>query len=190
MQMWEIWCDKHHCNTPSIWALWQDSILSSVQTHENTLRICKKKHLKDPQTVRNNIVWSEEPEEWSIIPKVKCAGSSLILRGCFSAAGTEGLIWVEEKLNAPKYRDSLNTNPLQSLQIFRLGRKFTFQQDNGPKHTARVTYRQLSECPWVTQPQPCLEPNPIFLEKPENMRLPPSKLTELETWRGEEKNGR
>ncbi len=28
--------------------------------------------------------------------------------GCFSVAGTEGLIRVEEKLSAPKYRDSFN----------------------------------------------------------------------------------
>ncbi len=38
---------------------------------------------------------------------------------CFSAAGTEGLIRVEEKLNEPKYRDSLNENPVQSIQNLR-----------------------------------------------------------------------
>ncbi len=43
----------------------------------------------------------------STILKVKCAGSSLMLCGCFSAAGTDGLIRVEEKLNAPRYCDSL-----------------------------------------------------------------------------------
>ncbi len=99
----------------------------------------------------------------STIPKVKCACSSLMLWGCFSAAGTEGLIRVEEKLNAPKYWDSLNEN-------LRLGRRFTFQQDNDPKHTARVAYRQLCGCPWVVQPQPGIEPSQIFLEKPENVR--------------------
>ncbi len=126
----------------------------------------------------------------STIPKVKCAGSSLMLWGCFSAAGTEGLVRVEEKLNAPKYWDSLNENPIQSIQNLRLGRRFTFQQDSDPKHTARVAYTQLCECPWVARPEPELEPNQIFLEKPENVRLPPSNLTELERWRGEEKNGR
>ncbi len=34
--------------------------------------------------------------------------------GCFSAAGTEGLIRIEEKLNEPKYRGRLNENPVQS----------------------------------------------------------------------------
>ncbi len=75
--------------------------------------------------MRNNIIWSDEPQFQasclkepgtghnlqSTIPKVKCAGSSLMLWGCFSAAGTEGLVRVEEKLTAPKYRDSLNENP-------------------------------------------------------------------------------
>ncbi len=63
-----------------------------------------------------------------------------MLWGCFSAAGTEGLVRVEEKLNAPKYWDSLNENPVQSIQNLRLGRRFIFQQDSDPKHTARVAY--------------------------------------------------
>ncbi len=58
-----------------------------------------------------------------------------MLWGCFSVAGTEGLIREEEKLSAPKYRDSLNENLVQSIQNLRLGRRFTFQQDNEPKHS-------------------------------------------------------
>ncbi len=45
-----------------------------------------------------------------------------MLWGCFSAAGT-GL--------------------LQSAQDLRLGRRFTFQQDNDPKHTAKITKEWL-----------------------------------------------
>ncbi len=71
-------------------------------------------------------------------PKSKVCRTGLMPWGCFSAAGTEGLVRVEEKLNAPKYRDSLNENPVQSIQNLRLGRRFTFQQENWPKHTARV----------------------------------------------------
>ncbi len=86
-----------------------------------------------------------------------------------------------KKLNAPKYWDDENT--VQSTQNLRLHRMFTFQQDSDPKHTARVAFRQLCECPWVAQPEPVLEPNQIFLEKPENVHLPQSNLTELETRR-------
>ncbi len=116
-----------------------------------------KKHLKDPQTEKNRILWFEE------------------------------LVRVEEKLNAPKYRDSLNENLVQSIQNRRLGRRFTFQQDNDLKHTARGAYRQLCECPWVPQPESGIEPNQIFLEKPENVHLPHPTWKSL---RGEEKNGR
>ncbi len=100
-----------------------------------------------------------------------------MLWSCFSAAGTEGHVRVEEKLNTPKYRDRLNENPVQSIQNLRRAEGL---QDNGPKHAARVAYGQLCECPWEAQPEPELEPNQIFLEKPENVRLPPSNLKELE----------
>ncbi len=115
--------DKHHCNTPPIWALWRcGQTQSSPQwRHIKTHLEFAEKRLKDPQTVRNKILWSDEPQFQasclketssahllqSTNPKVKCACSSLMLWGCFSAAGTEGLIRVEEKLNAPKYWDSL-----------------------------------------------------------------------------------
>ncbi len=185
-------------------AVWPNSIISSVKTHENTLGICKKAPKWPSVSGEKNILWSDEPQfqtsclketssahhMQSTIPKVKCACSSIMLWGCFLAAGTEGLVRVEEKLNAPKYRDSLNENPVWSIQNLRLGRRFTFQQDNGPNHTARGAYTQLCECPWVAQPQPELEPNQIFLEKPENVHLPPSNRKKLERWRGEEKNGR
>ncbi len=72
---------------------------------------------------------------------------------------------------------------VQSIQNLRLGRRFTFQQDNDPKHTARVAYRQLCECSWVPQQQPGIEPNQIFLEKSENVRLPHPTWQSL---RGEE----
>ncbi len=191
--------DKHHCNTPPIWALWRcGKAQSSLQwRHMKTHLEFAKKHLKDPQTVRKKILWKDEPQfqasclketssahhMQSTIPKVKCAGSSLMLWGCFSGAGTERLTRIEEKLNAPNYRDSLNDNLVQSIQNLRLGRRFTFLRDNDPKHTARVNYRQLCECPWVAQPQPGIEPNQIFLEKPENVHLPHPTWQSL---RGEE----
>ncbi len=77
----------------------------------------------------------------STIPKVKCAGSRLMLWGCFSAEGTKGLVRIEEKLNAQNI-ESLNESLVQRIQNLRLGRMFNFQKDNDPKHTARVAYRQ------------------------------------------------
>ncbi len=100
-----------------------------------------------------------------------------MLGGCFSAAGTEGLVRVEEKLNAPKYRDSLNENPVQSIQE---------QQDNDPKHTAKITKEWLHNNSVTVLEWPSQSPdlNPIEhlwrdLKMAVHQRLP-SNLTELE----------
>uniref|UniRef100_A0A3B4T8G8 Tc1-like transposase DDE domain-containing protein n=1 Tax=Seriola dumerili TaxID=41447 RepID=A0A3B4T8G8_SERDU len=79
------------------------------------------------------------------IPTVKLRGGSIMLWGCFSAAGTGRLVRIEGKMNGAKYRDILDENLLQSAQDLRLGRRFTFQQDNDPKHTAKTTKEWLQD---------------------------------------------
>ena len=61
-----------------------------------------------------------------------------MLWGYFSAAGTRRRVRIEGKINGAKYREILDENLLQSAQDLRLGRRFTFQQDNDPKHTAKA----------------------------------------------------
>ncbi len=70
-----------------------------------------------------------------------------MLWGCFSAAGTIGLVIVEEKLNTAIYRDSHNEYLIKNIKKLKLGGRFTLQQDNDPNHTARVAHGQLCECP-------------------------------------------
>ena len=45
---------------------------------------------------------------------------------------------VEGKMN-----ELLDKNLLQSIQNLRLGQRFTFHQDNDPKHTAKTTQEWL-----------------------------------------------
>ena len=114
--------------------------------------------------MRNKILWSDETKIelfglndnchfWmkpGTIPTVKHGGDSIMLWGCLSAAGTERLVRIEGKMNRAKYREILNENLLQSAQDLRLGRRFTFQQDNDPKHTAKTMQewlRDKSQCP-------------------------------------------
>ena len=89
--------------------------------------------------MRHNILWSDETKIeffglnakrhiWrkpGTIPTVKHGGGSILLLGCFSAAGTGRLVRIEGKMNGAKYREIW-------------GRRFTFQQDNDPKHTAKT----------------------------------------------------
>ncbi|KAK3536212.1 hypothetical protein QTP86_000193 [Hemibagrus guttatus] len=73
------------------------------------------------------------------IPTVKHGVGSIMLWGCFSVAGTGRLVRMKGKMNAAMYRDILDENLLQSALGLRLGRRFIFQQDNDPKHTAKIT---------------------------------------------------
>uniref|UniRef100_A0A9J8CT63 Uncharacterized protein n=1 Tax=Cyprinus carpio carpio TaxID=630221 RepID=A0A9J8CT63_CYPCA len=57
--------------------------------------------------------------------------------------GTGRLVRIEGKMNAAMYRDILDENLLQSALDLRLGRRFIFQQDNDPKHTAKITKEWL-----------------------------------------------
>ncbi|KAI5609036.1 hypothetical protein C0J50_6038, partial [Silurus asotus] len=74
---------------------------------------------------------------------VKSGGGSVMVWGMFSAAVVGPLIQIHGRMNAAKYRDILDENLLQSALDLRLGRRFTFQQDNDPKHTAKITKEWL-----------------------------------------------
>jgi hypothetical protein len=77
-----------------------------------------KRHLHI-QTMRNKILWSDEPKielfglnakrhVWKKpgnIPTVKHGGGSIMLWGCFSAAGTGRIVSIEAKMNGGKYSD-------------------------------------------------------------------------------------
>ena len=95
-----------------------------------------KMHLKDSQTMRNKILWSDETKielfdlntkchSWKKpgpIPTVKHGGGSIMLWGSFSAARTGRLVKIEGKMNGAKYRrEILDKNLLQSTQNLRLG---------------------------------------------------------------------
>jgi hypothetical protein len=64
------------------------------------------------------------------IPKVKHGGCSIMLWGCFHWQG------LERMMDGTKYREILEGNLFQYL---RLGWRFTFQQNNDPRHTAKAT---------------------------------------------------
>ena len=53
------------------------------------------------------------------------------------------LVRIEGKMDGAKYRKLLEENLLLSAIKLKLGRKFTFQHDNDPKHTAKAALEWL-----------------------------------------------
>lgn len=99
--------------------------------------------LKDSQTMRNKILWSDETKielfgvnarrhvwrkpgtahhQANTILTVTHGGGSIMLWGCFSAAGSGRIVRIEGKMTAAKYREILQENLLQSALELRLGR--------------------------------------------------------------------
>ncbi|KAL0173312.1 hypothetical protein M9458_033623 [Cirrhinus mrigala] len=188
-------------------ALHQSGLHGRVARRKPLLSARHMKARMDSKMVRNKILWSDETKielfglnsmgyVWrkpgtahhlsNTVPTVKHGGGSIMLWACFSAAGTGRLVATEGKMNAAKYRDILDKNLLQSAQDLRLGRRFTAQQDNDPKHTAKITKEWLhndsvTDLEWPSQ-SPDLNPIEHLwrdLKMAVHQRLP-SNLTELE----------
>uniref|UniRef100_A0A3B3HTK7 Tc1-like transposase DDE domain-containing protein n=1 Tax=Oryzias latipes TaxID=8090 RepID=A0A3B3HTK7_ORYLA len=116
-------------------------------------------HLDKPMTFWEKILWSDETKTelfgchkthvWrkngtahhpqNTIPTVKFGGGSIMAWGCFSACGTGRLHIIEGIMTGEKYGDILDQNLLSSARLLKVKRGWIFQQDNHPKHTAKVT---------------------------------------------------
>lgn len=87
-------------------------------------------------------VWRKDGsahEPRNTIPTVKHGGGNMMLWGSFSSAGTGALVRIDGIMDSKKYIQILEQNLEASARKLGLGRRFHFQQDNDPKHCAKIT---------------------------------------------------
>ena len=75
------------------------------------------------------------------IATVKHGGGRIMLSGCFPSAGTGKIVMIEGTMDGAKHRRILHENLLESAMNPKLGKRFTFQQDNDREHQAKATLK-------------------------------------------------
>jgi hypothetical protein len=112
-----VFAKRHEEDSPNIWkkVLWSDETKIELFGHHGKRYVwCKHHPSHNPKSTNR-----------------------------FSSTGSGKLVRLEGMMDGAKYRELLEGNLFQSSRDFRLGRRFTFQQDNDSKHTAKATFKCL-----------------------------------------------
>lgn len=112
------------------------------------------------------MVWRKTTEEFDpkcTVPTVKHSGGGVMVWGCFARNGVGVLCFIEGIMDRFRYREILQENLMKSVEKLGLEKKFVFQHDNDPKHTAGVVKDWLNEKKIETLKWPAFSPdlNPI-----------------------------
>ena len=93
-------------------------------------------------------VWRNKKEEFHpkcTLPTVKYGGRSVMVWGCFSRSGVDNLYFLDRNMDMQYYVDIFDQNLIQSAKHLHLGRQFTFQNDNDPKHISGMAKEWLKK---------------------------------------------
>ena len=103
-------------------------------------------------------VWrkpNEELKKRNLNASVKHGGGSVMVWGCFSAAGIGKLHFIKGTMNAEKYVEILKENLKPSAAKLGLENNFKFYQDDDPKHKSYIAKSWLLyNCPKVLETPP------------------------------------
>lgn len=124
---------KKYMNKPP--AFWKN-VLWSDESKKNLLH-------SDGRT----IIWRRKDEEYSsdcITATIKSGQQNLLFWGCMASSGVGSLKFIEGIMDKYMYKDILNDHMLPSARNL-IGRQYTFQHDNDPKHTATVVKEFLQK---------------------------------------------
>ena len=121
-------------------------------------------HINKDQKFWDNILWSDESKfnvfqadgrkrvcrlpnqafkRQNLKPTVKHGGGSVMVWGCMASNGVRNIQFLEGIMDQFKYQSILDRNVKISETKLGLGRKFTFQQDSNPKHSASLLWNIL-----------------------------------------------
>ncbi|KAI4873237.1 hypothetical protein NFI96_022814 [Prochilodus magdalenae] len=111
--------------------LWSDETKIELFGHNDHRYVWRKK--------------GEASKPKNTILTVKHGGGSIMLWGCFAAGGTGALHKIDGIMRKEHYVEILKQHLKTSARKLKLGRKWIFQMDNDPKHTAKLVTKWLKD---------------------------------------------
>ena len=115
--------------------------------------------LKSSFLARNTLyVWREVREAFNqknTMPTVKHEGGSITLCGCFASSGAGELTKVNGIMKKEDHLQIIQDKLHTSVRILILSRRWVFQHDNDPKHTAKIVLGCLKKKKkfWIGHPR-------------------------------------
>ena len=139
----EEWPEKSHCLKKKInkqVCCLPKTMWETPQTYGS--RYSGQMRLKLSFLAKENAISGANPTP-PITPRTPSPQRSMLVAAscCGDVFHRQGLVRIEGMMDGTKYMEILEGNLFQSSRDLRLGRRFTFQQDNDPKHTAKATLK-------------------------------------------------